>query len=156
MADTTTTITQVEPEHPIEQRVQKRFPLWHQLALGGITLISVFMDFFQLGQNGFGSYYPPAVRSMMDNWHNFFFASYDPGGFVTVDKPPVGFWFQVASAKLFGFTSFSVLLPQALAGVLSVLLLYYLVRRHFGVVAGLLAALALAVTPISVVTNRDI
>ena len=93
---------------------------------------------------------------MMDNWHNFFFAAYDPGGFVTIDKPPVGFWLDVASARLFGFTSFSILLPQALAGVLSVLLLYYLVRRHFGVAAGLLAALALALSPISVVTNRNI
>src|SRR5438132_3239657 len=92
---------------------------------------------------------------MMDNWHNFFFASYDPGGFVTIDKPPVGFWFQVLSAKIFGFNPVSILLPQALAGVLSVLLLYYLVRRHFGVVAGLLAALALAITPLSIVTNRN-
>src|SRR6266566_2011487 len=96
MADTTTTITQVEPEHPKEQRVQQRFPIWHRLALVGIILISVFMDFYRLGQNGFGSYYPPAVRSMMDSWHNFFFASYYPGGFVTIDKPPVGFWFEVA------------------------------------------------------------
>src|SRR5437660_2943186 len=144
MADTTTIITQAELEHPIEQRVEKRFPTWHRLALVGITLISVFMNFFQLGKNGFGSYYPPAVRSMMDNWHNFFFASYDPGGFVTIDKPPVGFWLQVASAKLFGFTPFSVLLPQALAGVLSVLLLYFLVRRHFGVVAGRLRWLLLS------------
>src|SRR5947209_1104328 len=60
---------------------------------------SCFMDFFQLGANGYGTYYPPAVRSMMDNWHNFFFASYDPGGFVTVDKPPVGFWFDVLSTR---------------------------------------------------------
>src|SRR6266699_4996706 len=156
MAETSATITQAEPEHPIGQRVQQRFPAWHHLALGGITLISVFMNFFQLGQHGFGSYYPAAVRSMMDNWHNFFFAAYDPGGFVTIDKPPVGFWFEVASAKLFGFSPFSVLVPQALAGVLSVLLLYYLVQRHFGVVAGLLAALALALSPISIVTNRNI
>src|SRR5438105_1740041 len=156
MADTTPTITQAEPERPTEQRVQKHFPAWHELALGGIILISAFMNFYQLGQNGFGSYYPPAVRSMMDNWHNFFFASYDPGGFVTIDKPPVGFWLQVISAKIFGFNSFSVLLPQALAGVLSVLLLYYLVRRHFGVVAGLLAALALALSPISILTYRNI
>jgi 4-amino-4-deoxy-L-arabinose transferase-like glycosyltransferase len=159
MADTVPRIiqTEPEPEHVIEQkRKGMRFPAWHQLALGGIALISIFMNFFQLGANGFGTYYPPAVRSMMDNWHNFFFASYDPGGFVTVDKPPVGFWFQVLSAKIFGFNSVSILLPQALAGVLSVLLLYYLVRRHFGVVAGGLSALALAITPISVVTNRDI
>ena len=161
MADTVPGIDQVEPEYTIvQQSTERRFfwriPAWHQLALAGIALISIFMDFFQLGQNGYGSYYPPAVRSMMDNWHNFFFASYDPGGFVTVDKPPVGFWFQVASAKIFGFSPFSILLPQALAGVLSVLLLYYLVKRHFGVVAGLLAALALAISPISVVTNRNI
>src|SRR5579863_6853540 len=162
MADTVPGIDQAEPEYHIEQQSTekrssfRRIPAWHQLALVGITLISIFMDFFQLGQNGYGSYYPPAVRSMMDNWHNFFFASYDPGGFVTVDKPPVGFWFQVASAKIFGFSPFSILLPQALAGVLSVLLLYYLVKRHFGIVAGLLAALALAISPISVVTNRNI
>jgi 4-amino-4-deoxy-L-arabinose transferase-like glycosyltransferase len=130
--------------------------LWQRVALGGIMLISLFMNFFKLGQNGFDTYYPPAVRSMMDNWHNFFFAAYDPGGFTSLDKPPVGFWLQVISAKLFGFTPFSVLLPQALAGVLSVLLLYYLVRRHFGVVAGLLAALVLALSPISVVTNRNV
>jgi 4-amino-4-deoxy-L-arabinose transferase-like glycosyltransferase len=114
------------------------------------------MDFYRLGQNGFDSYYPPAVRSMMDNWHNFFFAAYDPGGFTSLDKPPVGFWFQVLSAKIFGFNAVSVLLPQALAGVLSVLLLYFLVRRHFGVVAGLLSALALAISPVSVVTNRNV
>jgi 4-amino-4-deoxy-L-arabinose transferase-like glycosyltransferase len=156
MADTLSKIIRTEPEHTTEQKGQKHFPSWHRLALGGIILISVFMDFFLLGQNGFSTYYPPAVRSMMDNWHNFFFASYDPGGFVTIDKPPLGFWLQVFSAKLLGFSTFSVLVPQALAGVLLVLLLYYLVRRHFGVVAGLLAALALALSPISVVTNRNI
>ncbi|BCL77598.1 putative mannosyltransferase YycA [Ktedonobacteria bacterium brp13] len=156
MAETTTPGAQARPEYPAEQQKQQRFLLWHRLALGGIFLISIFMNFFQLGENGFASYYPPAIRSMMDNWHNFFFASYDPGGFVAVDKPPLGFWFDVLSAKIFGFNAVSILLPQALAGVLSVLLLYALVRRHFGVMAGLLAGLALAVTPISVVTNRDI
>lgn len=155
MAHTTTTFTRAESDYPLEHQENRRFPDWHYAALAGIVLISIFLDFFLLGKNGFGSYYPPAVRSMMDSWHNFFFASYDPGGFVTIDKPPVGFWFEVASAKLFGFNTVSILLPQALAGVLSVLLLYYLVRRHFGIVAGLLAALALAVSPISVVTNRN-
>ncbi|BCL84600.1 dolichyl-phosphate-mannose--protein mannosyltransferase [Ktedonobacteria bacterium brp13] len=155
MAEIATTLTQAEPEHPKAQRRWQQFPSWHRLSLGGVVLIAVFMDFFQLGKNGFGSYYPSAVRSMMDSWQNFFFASYDPGGFVTIDKPPLGFWLQVVSAKIFGFNPISILLPQALAGVLSVLLLYYLVRRHFGVVAGLLAALVLALTPISVVTNRN-
>src|SRR5438034_765197 len=131
-------------------------PLWRRLALAVVMLISIFMNFYQLGQNGFGNlYYASAIRSMLDSWHNFLFVSFDPGGFVSIDKPPLGFWLQAASAKIFGFTPFSIFLPQALAGVLSVLLLYYLVRRHFGVVAGLLAALALAISPISVLTNRN-
>jgi Dolichyl-phosphate-mannose-protein mannosyltransferase len=71
-----------------------------------------------------------------------------------VDKPPLGFWIQAASAYLFGFHGWSLLLPQALAGVLCVALLYHLVGRSFGPVASLLAALALALSPISVATNR--
>jgi 4-amino-4-deoxy-L-arabinose transferase-like glycosyltransferase len=130
--------------------------LGSRIALGAILLLSIFLNFFQLGQNGYGNlYYAAAVRSMADNFHNFFFASFDPGGFVTIDKPPLGFWLQTLSTKLFGFTPFSIFLPQALCGVLAVWLLYYLVRRHFGVIAGLVAALALAVSPISVVTNRN-
>jgi 4-amino-4-deoxy-L-arabinose transferase-like glycosyltransferase len=144
-----------QPEQPTVPS-KKGWPLWRQLALAGVMLISIFMNFYQLGQNGYGNlYYAAAIRSMLDNWRNFFFVSFDPGGFVSIDKPPLGFWLQAASAKIFGFTPFSIFLPQALAGVLSVLLLYHLVRRHFGVMAGLLAALALAISPISVVTNRN-
>src|ERR1700730_11777631 len=157
MAETPTRYPQTEPEHPTAPRGTQRFSVHGpRLALFGILLLSGCMDFYRLGQNGFGLYYPPAVRSMMDNWHNFFFAAYDPGGYTSLDKPPVGFWLQVLSAKIFGFNTVSILLPQALAGVLSVLLLYYLVRRHFGVVAGLIAALVLAISPISVVTNRNV
>lgn len=156
MAEISTTHPQAEPEQLTAPQESRRFPVnGPRLALGGVLLLAMLMDFYRLGQNGFGSYYPPAVLSMMDNWHNFFFAAFDPGGFTSIDKPPVGFWFQVLSAKIFGFTTISVLLPQAASGVLSVLLLYYLVRRHFGVVAGLLSALALAISPISVVTNRN-
>ena len=157
MADTLeTTVHTPSFELPNEQKISTQSSLWHRLALGGVMLVSIFMNFYQLGQNGFGNlYYAAGVRSMLDNLHNFFFVSFDPGGFVTLDKPPLGFWLQVLSAKIFGFTPFSVFLPQALAGVLSVALLYHLVRRHFGVMADLLAALALALSPISVVTNRN-
>src|SRR2546421_7353006 len=161
MLDTNSTPTPLttppdEAEQPLAPPGKKRWFARHRFALGGILLISVVMNFFELGKNGFGSYYPAAIRSMLDNWHNFFFVAYDPGGFVSIDKPPVGFWLEAASAKIFGFNSVSILLPQALAGVLSVWLLYYLVRRHFGVIAGLLAALALALTPISILTNRNV
>jgi 4-amino-4-deoxy-L-arabinose transferase-like glycosyltransferase len=131
-------------------------PIWHKLAPGLVLLLSLFVNFYNLGRNGFGNlYYATTVRSMADSLHNFFFVSYDPGGFVSIDKPPLGFWFQTISVKIFGFTPFAVLLPQALAGSLTVLVLYLLVRRHFGLTAGLLAALALAISPLNVATNRD-
>lgn len=156
MAETTTAGIQMSPGSRAKTREAERFPAKRRWGLGGITLISIFLNFFQLGQNGFGNlYYAAGVRSMLDSVHTFFFVSYDPGGFVSIDKPPLGFWLQVASAKLFGFTPFSLFFPQALAGVLSVLLLYTLVSHHFGAAAGLLAALALALSPLSVATNRN-
>ena len=69
--------------------------------------------------------------------------------------PPFDLWLQTASAALFGVHGASLFLPQALAGVLSVALLYHLVQRASGRAAGLLAALALALTPISVATSRN-
>src|SRR6476660_4475709 len=138
------------------QRALLFFQPWRRRTLLLIALIAAFCDFYQLQANGYANlYYAAAVRSMMQSWHNFFFVAYDPGGFVSVDKPPLGFWIQTISAKIFGYSGFSILLPEALAGVASVVMLYVLVRRAFGDVAGLLAALALAITPISVVTNRN-
>jgi 4-amino-4-deoxy-L-arabinose transferase-like glycosyltransferase len=129
---------------------------WHRAALGAILALAAFLNFYALDRIGYGNtFYAAAVRSMTESWHNFFFNSFDPGGFVTIDKPPLGFWFQVASAKIFGYSGLSLMLPQALAGVLSVWLLYYLVARVFGKTAGLLAALILAVSPVAVVDSRN-
>jgi 4-amino-4-deoxy-L-arabinose transferase-like glycosyltransferase len=128
---------------------------WHLLLLSAVLALSAFLDLSRLTSEGYGNvYYAATVKDMLDSWYNFFFVSYD-AGFVSVDKPPLGFWIQATSAYLFGFHGWSILLPQALAGVLSVALLYHLVRRSFGPVAGLLAALALALTPISVATSRN-
>src|SRR5215212_7342882 len=133
--------------------IQGKVP-WHLLLLSALLALSAFLDLYQLRSEGYANvYYAATVKDMLDSWHNFFFASYD-AGFVSVDKPPLGFWIQAASAYLFGFHGWSILLPQALAGVLSVALLYHLVRPSFGPVAGLLAALVLALTPISVATSR--
>src|SRR5437763_13806227 len=130
--------------------------LWERVALGAVLLISAFFNIFQLDQQGYGNlYYAAGVKSMLTGWKNFFFVSFDPGGFVTVDKPPSGLWMQVASAKIFGFGGLSTLLPEAIAGILSVALLYTLVRRVFGPAAGLIAALTLALTPIRAVANRN-
>ncbi len=119
-------------------------------------LLTLVLHFFRLDQEGFANlYYAATVKSMLTSWHNFFYASFDPGGLVTVDKPPLGLWVQALSATIFGFNGFSLLLPQAVAGVLSVALIYHLVARVFGAGAGLVAALVLALTPISVAANRN-
>jgi 4-amino-4-deoxy-L-arabinose transferase-like glycosyltransferase len=129
---------------------------WHRLGLGGVLALAALLNFWALDKVGYANtYYAAAIKSMLQSWHNFFFVSFDPGGFVSIDKPPLGFWIQTASAKLFGFSGFSILLPEALAGVLSVAVLYRLVARIWGRGAGLLAALFLAVTPVSVITSRN-
>src|SRR2546425_4641081 len=81
---------------------------------------------------------------MEHSLHNFLFVSFDPGGLISIDKPPLALWLQAASAKMFGFSPLSLLLPGAIAGVLAVLVLYRMVSRPFGVLAGLAAGLVLA------------
>jgi 4-amino-4-deoxy-L-arabinose transferase-like glycosyltransferase len=132
------------------------FRHWEHLGLAGILALAAVLNFLWLGREGYGnSYYAAAIKSMLQSWHNFFFVSFDPGGFVTVDKPPLGFWIQTASAKIFGFHGWSILAPQALAGVVAVLVLFLIVRRTFGPVAGLVAAAAMTVTPVAVADNRN-
>ena len=109
-----------------------------------------------LDDNGFGNeYYSAGVRSMIAGWRNFFFNAFDPAGFVSLDKPPVAFWIQAASAKLFGFRALSLLLPQVVEGLAAILVLHHLVARRFGAAAGLLAAAFLALTPVSVAVDRS-
>lgn len=129
---------------------------WQHIALWLTLLLSAFLNFYNLARESYANlYYAAGVYSMGQNWHAFFFNSFDPAGFVTIDKPPLGLWLQVLSTKIFGFYGWALILPQALAGVLSVALIYHLVRRTIGVNAGLLAALTLAVTPISVAASRN-
>ena len=125
------------------------------LGLGIILLLALFLRFYQLGQAGYNQYYAATVQSMLTSAHNFFYAAYEPGGSVSVDKPPLGFWLQAASAAIFGINGFALALPQVLAGLLAIPLLYHLVQRQFGVWAGLLAALTLAITPVTVSTERN-
>jgi 4-amino-4-deoxy-L-arabinose transferase-like glycosyltransferase len=89
------------------------------------------------------------------SWHNFFFGAFEPGGSVSIDKPPIDLWLQVASVKLLGFSSTTLKLPEVLAGIASVPLLFAIVRRIWGAAAGLAAAVALAVLPVDVITSRS-
>jgi 4-amino-4-deoxy-L-arabinose transferase-like glycosyltransferase len=100
------------------------------------------------------TFYAGAARSMSGSWHNFFFGSFDPWGTVSVDKLPGAFWIQALSLRLFGFHVWAIVLPQVIEGTLTVLVLYRAVRRVAGAGAGLLAAVALTVTPVTVLLNR--
>ena len=126
------------------------------VGLGLVVLLGAFLRFYELGAYSIGNtYYAATVQSMLTSWRNFFFASFEPGGSVTVDKPPLGFWIQAVSAYFLGVNGFALALPQALAGVLSIPLLYSMVKRQFGAWAGLIAALVLAITPVTVSTERN-
>ena len=129
---------------------------WERITLAAILVLAAILDLAKISDLGYANaYYAATVKSMLASWHNAFFASFDPGGFVTVDKPPLGFWLQALSAKLLGFSGVSLLLPQAVAGVLAVGLIYALVRRPFGAAAALFAALVMAISPVAVAVSRN-
>lgn len=99
-------------------------------------------------------YYAAAVRSMAGSWHDFAFGAFDPAGTVTLDKLPGAFWVQALTARLLGVHTWTLVLPQVVEGVLTVLVLYRAVRRLSGPAAGLAAAVVLAASPAVVALNR--
>jgi 4-amino-4-deoxy-L-arabinose transferase-like glycosyltransferase len=133
-------------------RVAALFALPELLALLVLTAV---LNLWNLSINGWANtYYAAAVRSMSSSWHDFLFASLDRSGVMTVDKPPLALWVESLSVRVFGYHPLSVLVPQALMGVASVVLVYDLVRRRFGRLGGFVAGLALALTPITVAISR--
>jgi 4-amino-4-deoxy-L-arabinose transferase-like glycosyltransferase len=131
---------------------QRREAIW----LAGALLIAAALRLWRLEDNGFGDeYYAAGVRSMLQGPHLFFYGAFDPGGFLSLDKPPVAFWIQTIFAWVLGFGGWILHLPQALAGIASVALLYQLVRGPYGQAAGLVAALLLALAPVAVAIDRS-
>jgi 4-amino-4-deoxy-L-arabinose transferase-like glycosyltransferase len=128
---------------------------WAEIILLGIISLAGVLNFWNLWNSPSNLYYAAAVRSMLANPGIAFFNSFDAAGFVTVDKPPVGVWIQAASAAMFGFSNWSVMIPSALAGIGSVGLIYLIVKQSFGKSAGLIAAFVLATTPVFVSTARS-
>jgi 4-amino-4-deoxy-L-arabinose transferase-like glycosyltransferase len=128
----------------------------YEILIAGILVLSAFLNIWNIWNQGYSNaYYAAAVRSMLENPSMLLFNSFDAAGFITVDKPPVGLWVQAASAAILGFSGWSLVLPQALAGVGSVALVWLIVSRAFGKAAGLISASALAITPIFVAVSRN-
>lgn len=123
------------------------------VAIMGLSFALYMVNIDSIGDAN--AYYTAAVKSMLGSWSNFFFVAAEPGGSVTVDKPPLGLWIEAAFAYFLGVSGFSVSLPNILAGVFSIPLLYAMVKKYAGELAGLVAAFVMAFTPVFVATNRN-
>jgi len=136
------------PEEPADRLWLRRAALIVIAALAGLSYA------WSVSQDTVEFYYAAAVRSMSENWHNFIFGAFDPAGTMSLDKLPGAFWIQALAVRAFGFHTWVLILPQAVEGVLTVLVLYRAVSRLAGRNAGLLAALVVAVSPATVALNR--
>jgi 4-amino-4-deoxy-L-arabinose transferase-like glycosyltransferase len=123
-------------------------PSWARPALLALAAVAATVYAWRLPDNPLHGYYAPAVKSMSVSWRAFFYGGYDPAASITLDKLPGAFMVQALSARLFGFHTWSVVLPQVVETVVTILVLYRVVRRWQGPAAGLLAATAYAATPI--------
>jgi len=109
-----------------------------------------------LGESGWAnSFYSAAVQAGSESWKAFFFGSSDAANSITVDKTPLALWPMALSVRLFGLSSWSILVPQALEGIATVALLHHVVRRTTGsAAAGLIAGSVMALTPVAVLMFR--
>jgi 4-amino-4-deoxy-L-arabinose transferase-like glycosyltransferase len=130
-------------------------PRWARPALLGLLALTALLYLWDLTRNGWANdFYAAAVQAGTKSWKAFFFGSFDSSNFITVDKTPASLWVMELSGRIFGFSQWSMLVPQALEGVASVGLLYAAVRRWFGPAAGLVAGLVLALTPVAALMFR--
>ena len=136
-----------------ETPTRARWAVWLTLSL--ILVLAAALRLWKIQDVTGNVFYDAAVRSMGSSWHNFFFGALEPSGTVSIDKPPVDLWLQVAATHVLGFNLVGLHLPEALGGVAACGLLFGALRRPFGTAVALTATLALAVLPVSVLTARS-
>jgi len=124
-------------------------PAWARPVLIGIAAVAAFLYAWNITQAGLAPFYSVAVKSMSESWKAFFYGAFDPKATITIDKLAGSFLPQALSARIFGFHPWSLALPQVIEGVISVLVMYRVVRRWAGVMPGLLAAALFTLTPIA-------
>ena len=136
-------------------RGSERDPWWARPALLALLVLTGLLYIVGLSRNGWANdFYAAAVQAGTKSWKAFFFGSSDASNFITVDKTPAFLWVMDISARIFGLNYWSVLVPQALEGVATVAALYATVRRWFGPAAGILAGVAMALTPVAALMFR--
>ncbi len=142
------------PHGPSDTAVQTE-AAWVRPALIALLVCTAVAYLWDLSASGYAnSFYAAAVQAGTKSWKAFLFGSLDSSNFITVDKPPASLWVMALSGRVFGFSSWSMLVPQALEGVLAVALLYAAIKRWFGAGAGLLAGALLAITPVAALMFR--
>jgi 4-amino-4-deoxy-L-arabinose transferase-like glycosyltransferase len=130
-------------------------PSWARPALLALLALTALAYMWDLSASGYAnSFYAAAVQAGTKSWKAFFFGSLDSSNFITVDKPPASLWVMALSGRIFGFSSASMLVPQALEGVAAVGLLYAAIKRWFGAGAGLAAGAVFALTPVAALMFR--
>ena len=128
---------------------------WVRPAFIGVTALAAVLYLWNLTVSGYANtYYAMAAQAASQSWSAWFFGSLDAANFITVDKPPLATMLLGLSVRLLGLNSWSILLPQALLGVATVALLFVVVRRAFGPVAAVIAAVVAALTPAAVLIFR--
>ncbi|MDT5063914.1 MAG: hypothetical protein QOK02_69 [Mycobacterium sp.] len=124
-------------------------------SLTALLISSAVLYLWDLGAQGWANaFYSAAAQAGSQSWKAFLFGSSDAANSITVDKPPMSLWPMALSVRLFGLNPWSILVPQALAGVAAVALVWDTVRRRFGDVAALIAGVVFALTPVAVVIFR--
>jgi 4-amino-4-deoxy-L-arabinose transferase-like glycosyltransferase len=128
---------------------------WVRPSLLALLLLTGILYVWGLGASGWGNaFYSAAVQAGSESWKAFFYGSSDAANAITVDKTPGALWIMALSVRIFGLSSWSILVPQALMGVATVGLLFSTVRRWYGPAAGLLAGAVSALTPVAVLMFR--
>ena len=132
-----------------------RATLFEAAGFGGLLLMASMLYLWNITINGMAnSYYAAAAQAASVNWTAWLFGSLDAANFMSVDKPPVSTMIMGLFGRVFGFSSWSMLLPHALAGVATVVLVYMAVRRWYGVKSALIAGAVMALTPAAVLMFR--
>ena len=130
-------------------------PAWARPALFALLLATGAFYVIGLTSNGWAnSFYSAAVQAGSQSWKAFLFGSSDAGNSITVDKPPASLWVMALSVRIFGLSSFSILLPEVIMGVATVGVVHATVKRCSTAAAGLLAGAVLALTPVAVLMFR--
>jgi 4-amino-4-deoxy-L-arabinose transferase-like glycosyltransferase len=124
-------------------------PPWARPVLLGIAAVAALLYSWNIAKAGYAPYYSDAVKSMSESWKAFFYGTWDKNATITIDKLAGSFLPQAVSARIFGYHAWSLALPQVIEGIVSVLVMYRVVRRWVGAVPGLLAAGIFALTPIA-------